>query len=42
MKQKYFTNSTFKVALECPRQLYYYNNEKYENQNNDDMALWLW
>ena len=42
MKQKYFTKSAFKVALECPRQLYYYNNEKYENQNNDDMTLWLW
>ncbi len=39
MKQKYFTKSAFKVALECPRQLYYYNNEKYENQNNDDSFL---
>ena len=36
---KYFTKSAFKVALECPRQLYYYNNEKYENQNNDDSFL---
>ena len=25
--------------MECPRQLYYYNNEKYENQNNDDSFL---
>ncbi len=39
MKQKYFTKSAFKDALECPRQLYYYNNEKYENQNNDDSFL---
>ena len=39
MKQKYFTKSAFKVALACPRQLYYYNNEKYENQNNDDSFL---
>lgn len=36
---KYFTKSAFKVALTCPRQLYYYNNEKYENQNNDDSFL---
>ena len=25
--------------MACPRQLYYYNNEKYENQNNDDSFL---
>lgn len=36
---KYFTKSAFKVALTCPRQLYYYNDEKYENQNNDDSFL---
>ena len=39
MKQKYFTKSAFKIALTCPRQLYYYNNDKYENQNNDDSFL---
>ena len=39
MKQKYFTKSAFKVALACPRQLYYYNNSSYENQNNDDSFL---
>ena len=31
MKQKYFTKSAFKVALACPRQLYYYNNSCYGN-----------
>ena len=39
MKQKYFTKSAFKVALTCPRQLYYYNNGSYENQNIDDSFL---
>ena len=39
MKQRYFTKSAFKVALTCPRQLYYYNNDSYENQNNDDSFL---
>ena len=39
MKQKYFTKSAFKVALTCPRQLYYYNNSSYENQDNDDSFL---
>ena len=39
MKQRYFTKSAFKVALTCPRQLYYYNNGSYENQNIDDSLL---
>lgn len=39
MKQRYFTKSAFKVALTCPRQLYYYNNSNYENQDNDDSFL---
>lgn len=39
MKQKYFTKSAFKVALTCPRQLYYYNNSSYENQDNDESFL---
>ena len=39
MKQRYFTKSAFKVALTCPRQLYYYNNGSYENQNIDDSFL---
>ena len=39
MKQRYFTKSAFKVALTCPRQIYYYNNGSYENQNIDDSLL---
>ena len=39
MKQKLFTKSAFKVALTCPRQLYYYGDESYANQNNDDSFL---
>lgn len=39
MKQRFFTKSAFKVALTCPKQLYYYNNGSYENQNIDDSFL---
>lgn len=40
MKQKLFTKSAFKVALTCPRSLYYYyNSDRYANQNNDDEFL---
>lgn len=38
MAKKLFTKSTFKIALECPRRLYYaHENELYANQElNDD------
>lgn len=40
MKQKLFTKSAFKVALTCPRSLYYYyNSDVYANQNKDDDFL---
>ena len=40
MKQKLFTKSAFKIALECPRRLYYaYDSELYANQNLTDDFL---
>ena len=40
MMQKLFTKSAFKVALTCPRSLYYYyNSDKYANQEKDDEFL---
>lgn len=40
MKQKLFTKSAFKVALTCPRSLYYYyNSDVYANQEKDDEFL---
>lgn len=37
MKQKLFTKSAFKVALECPTSLYYYyNSDKYANMKDND------
>ena len=40
MKQKLFTKSAFKIALECPRRLYYaYDSKLYANQNLTDDFL---
>lgn len=39
MKRKFFTKSAFKVALTCPRQLYYYGDKSYANQDNDNSFL---
>ena len=40
MRQKKFTKSAFKIALECPRRLYYaYDNELYANQDLTDEFL---
>ena len=40
MKEKLFTKSAFKIALECPRKLYYYRNpEKYANADVEDEFL---
>ncbi|MBQ4006604.1 MAG: hypothetical protein II609_07580, partial [Muribaculaceae bacterium] len=40
MKEKLFTKSAFKIALECPRKLYYYRNpDKYANADVDDEFL---
>ncbi len=40
MKEKLFTKSAFKVALECPRKLYYYRNPgRYANPDTDDEFL---
>ena len=40
MKNKLFTKSAFKIALECPRRLYYISdNNEYANQNLDDEFL---
>jgi hypothetical protein len=40
MKQKLFTKSAFKIALECPRRLYYaYDNKLYANQELSDDFL---
>lgn len=37
---KLFTKSAFKIALTCPRQLYYYYDcQNYANQNTDDSFL---
>jgi hypothetical protein len=36
---KLFTKSAFKVALECPTQLYYYYDKDYANQNHQDEFL---
>lgn len=37
---KLFTKSAFKVALECPAQLYYYHEpQEYANQNTQDEFL---
>ena len=39
-KQKLFTKSAFKVALECPRGLYYYRNpDEYANADAEDEFL---
>lgn len=40
MKQKLFTKSAFKIALECPRRLYYaYDSKLYANQELSDDFL---
>ena len=40
MKQKLFTKSAFKIALECPRRLYYaYDSNIYANQQLEDDFL---
>ena len=40
MKEKLFTKSAFKIALECPRKLYYYRNpEIYANADMEDEFL---
>ena len=40
MKEKLFTKSAFKIALECPRKLYYYRNpEIYANADVEDEFL---
>ena len=40
MKQKLFTKSAFKIALECPRKLYYaYDSQLYANQDLSDEFL---
>ena len=40
MKQKLFTKSAFKIALECPRRLYYaYDSNLYANQDLTDDFL---
>ena len=40
MKEKLFTKSAFKIALECPNKLYYYRNpEVYANADVDDEFL---
>ena len=40
MKQKLFTKSAFKIALECPRRLYYaYDSNQYANQDLTDDFL---
>ena len=40
MKQKLFTKSAFKIALECPRRLYYaYDSKLYANQDLTDDFL---
>ena len=40
MKQKLFTKSAFKIALECPRRLFYaYDSNLYANQQLDDDFL---
>ena len=40
MKRKLFTKSAFKIALECPRRLYYaYDSNLYANQDLDDDFL---
>lgn len=40
MKQKLFTKSAFKIALECPRKLYYYRNpDVYANADLEDEFL---
>ncbi len=40
MKNKLFTKSAFKIALECPRRLYYaYDKNEYANQELDDEFL---
>ena len=40
MKNKLFTKSAFKIALECPRRLYYaYDKNEYTNQDLDDEFL---
>jgi hypothetical protein len=40
MKQKLFTKSAFKIALECPRRLFYaYDSKQYANQQLEDEFL---
>ena len=40
MPEKLFTKSAFKIALECPRKLYYYRNpDKYTNADAEDEFL---
>ena len=43
MKKKLFTKSAFKIALECPRRLYYaYDSNLYANQDlTDDFLISL-
>ena len=39
MKNRYFTKSLFKTALECPRKLYYVNKPEYANLKENDEFL---
>ena len=40
MKEKLFTKSAFKIALECPNKLYYYRNpDVYANADTEDEFL---
>ena len=37
--KRYLTKSRFKIALDCPRKLYYTNKSLYENTNDEDSFL---
>jgi hypothetical protein len=39
VKQNYLTKSRFKIALECPTQLFYGDNKQYANQDSGDTFL---
>ena len=40
MKEKLFTKSAFKIALECPRKLFYYRDpDSYANADAEDEFL---
>ncbi len=39
MTKKYLTKTRFSTALQCPTKLYYLDNKKYTNTQNDDKFL---